>query len=221
MDDEQIKNIIEEYICPICQNIPIIPVKLKILKNIENFEMSIGFCLKNWTVCNDVFCQECIEKYLLSSQTSNKNMHRLQCPVCRQNIMISKDMFNYLDCFIKDIKLKKICYLVQQSNTNWKCNYDCNFTTNEYETLLHHLQECENRIVKCNYKDCKILSKLKNLENHELNCPCSFINCPFCSIKLPSREDIIPHLEEYHNIENGQDFTITIHNLLEQRELDI
>jgi hypothetical protein len=224
--DIDIFNIInKEYECAICNNIPYIPIKLKIIKSVETMEFSIGSCLKYWNVCDDVFCKSCILKMLLYAfNDDNKLMSGLKCPVCNQRILISEDMSSYLDCIIEDKKIKKITDFIYLSNNDeiFDCRFNCGKQFTKFNDVIDHMYNakesyelnCPKRIIECSGKHCKELMNFEKNNEHNNICISLNIRCPFCQdlMSFKSKNEFLNHMKDFHMV-SAPNFSISISNL--------
>lgn len=207
----------EEYICPICGEIPHLPVQLKVIDDITDMKFTISSCLKNWTCCNDIFCKSCILKFIYHAYNDpEKKISNIKCPICSRRVLISSDMNNFLDCIVENKKLKRIVNFLNANLEEFECKFNCGLKFSNLSTLEEHMINCPNSIISCKIAQCKHLMLLSEENDHNLTCQYQQIKCPFCNDNdnsYTTKDEMIEHLKIYHQITNPH-FTVTIENIL-------
>ena len=190
-----------DFMCPICQKICVDPVRFKIIKNTDNFQFTIRFCLKNWSMCNDVYCRSCALNFLYHCQEEGKEMHRLKCPMCRQNIMLSTDMDSYLDCMVEDTRFRNQCHrIIEETVDKFECNYSCGFQCSNFNELLEHERNnCRRSFLECPSSTCKKIFRISDKDKHVEDCQHLKQKCVFCNRSFYPK-DQLDHLRNYHKI---------------------
>ncbi len=181
--------VIDELICPICNEIPARPVRLKIINN---------------AYCDDVFCEPCVIQILYHAQNTGNDA--IKCPVCAQKVHMPTDDSK---CYIEDRIIKKIIYAVVDKHKKISCVYGCGYE-NTIEKMAVHYKEndnlCNKKIIKCPILNCKALCVVgEDLYNHEKSCPYKWVICPFCIEKLENDKALfIEHLMNFHKFKTIQ-----------------
>jgi hypothetical protein len=146
---EDYKDLAKELICIICQQIVYKPTSCK--------------------TCQNLFCQKCIDKWLLSN-------YQKKCPF-KCSSYVNQEIPKSTRNLINKIKLKCSKYDVGCTETIF------------YENYENHYRKCSFIKFKCIF--CDFLGSLeKSKEHYEKICPKSIIECNFCGMTYKKN---IPH----------------------------
>jgi hypothetical protein len=192
-----VNSIVSELTCPICNELAINPVRLKITED------------QKQTVCNDVFCEICIIKMFYHFQHSdNVSSEGMKCPICSQKIF-TNDEQNMSDCYVEDKISKKIIRNLLEETPklcDYTCKYNCGFIGADIDNIEKHYVsnplQCNQRIVKCSEPSCPYLDIIgKKIFDHEKKCPHKYLICPLCADSIEnSKINFLNHVRDYHKI---------------------
>lgn len=202
-----IENIKQELLCPICGDLPLMPVRLKI---VNTDDAIVSRNVPSWTICNDIYCKACIINFLYHKQKGiETHIHDSKCPVCARYVYVSQGSNDFFNCFIEDKVSKKIIdYIVFEINKDqqqeWNCIFKCGYTTygyDGYKKMINHTYEkCSNKIIKCSLLACTFLGTNTEMDTHILTCPCKFVRCPICFQDVENESLVFyQHLQQHTN----------------------
>jgi len=179
------QSIAENFICPICLNIP-----------------NSG---KEHADCGSIFCNECIDSW---NAKSNK------CPSCNNNNLKeslrcikthSKKVYSMLqslhmrcpskvdkssECEWTGEKLNAATHFSKCSQTLEHCKLGCGLMIKRKDIEIHENKECSNKLIECSF--CKSFLPTNNISHHlsvcllnpnrEVSCRYANIGCAFKGI---------------------------------------
>ncbi len=138
------KEIIENYICPICKGV-----------------LNYPSMLKN----GEVTCKNCLIK--------------------KYNLIESKEQ--------NIISVNTIFEIIEKQKLNCKNKFlGCEFEGNVKEYRNHILNDCNNEMINCPFKNCNEKIFRSDLEDHKSLCDYRIIKCPKCE-KIMKYKEIINH----------------------------
>ena len=159
-------NINENLICPICYNILNNPISCSLNKTSHSF------------------CQECIDKFL---ENNNK------CPLCKKDFeyKIRGEVVELLkNLNFKCIYLKDGCQKIVKYYDYFKHINNCKYKKTIYECQVEKLDALFS-----NYKKCRYQGNIKEVENHFKLCAFYEYKCIFCENYI-TRINLKDHFEK-------------------------
>ena len=177
------EEILEEWKCKICQYLVFDP--------------------KICTVCNNPFCNECIQKFM-EGQNKYKCINKCQNANIRELNRMEK---NYIDNINLRCSHKECTKFIKYNDyknhlEKYKFRiYHCDNKPCNKEGVLSFIKEhskiCRYRMVPCNL--CNMTYRYNNLDNHLKECPQQPVQCVYCD-KIMIRNDF----QTIHHSENAK-----------------